>query len=479
MMRCWRLLPTGYPAAALVWLLSACAAVGPDYHRPQVSLPQHFADAGDLQTPERAVIDREWWKVFQDPTLDGLVQSALRDSWDLRLAAARVEEADALLAQAHAALRPEINASGSASRARLSEIAAVPIPPSVAAAHNDFQGQLSSSFELDFWGRLRRADEAARAAALASHDGRAVVELDLVAAVVNQYLLLRALDAQIGVSVASLGNRQDSLRIAGERFRGGLAPELELRQAEGAVAALQAQIADLQQQRDVAQHLLALLTADPELTVAAGELESLPLPPLPPPGLPSDLLIARPDILQAEANLMAANARIGVARAALFPTITLTGTLGSESAAFSRLLSGPSTLWSLVPRMDLPIFDSGRREAVVEQYSAQQQQALASYQQVIQTSFAEVADALSGTRNRARQELALTAQRDAALRALQLAEARYRAGYSPFLEVLDAQRTLNDATLAFLRNREERLANAVRLFKALGGGWQATAEPRG
>ena len=459
--------------AAAALLVAACAAVGPDYRAPVVALPASYAEADGQPAGTDAAIERAWWQAFGDATLDGLVATALQDSWDLRLAMARVEEADAVLAQAHAALRPEVAAGASASRARLSEIAAFPVPASVAAAHSDFQGQLSSSFELDFWGRLRRADEAARAAALATRYGRATVELDLVAALVNQYLVLRSLDAQIGVSVASQANREDSARIARERFRAGLAPELELRQAEGAVAALQAQIADLQQQRAVALHQLALLTGKPGLALEAGDLAALPVPPMPPAGLPSDLLAARPDILQAEATLIAANARIGVARAALFPSVTLTGTLGSESEAFARLLSAPATLWSLVPRVDLPIFDSGRRQAVVDQGTAQQKQALAAYQQAIQAGFAEVADALSGVRHRAEQETALASQRAAAERSLQLAKQRYQAGYSPFLEVLDAQRTVNDATLSFLRNRADRLVTAVQLFKALGGGWNA------
>ena len=273
--------------------------------------------------------------------------------------------------------------------------------------------------------------------------------------------------------------RKESLSIARTRADAGLASALDVYQAQGALADAFAQRREAARQRSLTERALAQLAGRLDLKLAresvAGDLFALPVPPPPPPGLPSALLARRPDIRSAEASMIAANAQIGVARAALFPTISLTASLGAQSAELSQLLSSGAGIWSIGLAAAAPIFDGGRREARVEQAEARRAQALAGYQRSIETAFREVADALVSVEQSAGAEADLAARLEAARNALELSNERYRAGYSPFLEVLDAQRTANDAELAFVRNRQARLAYSVDLMKALGGGWTADA----
>lgn len=453
--------------AALALSLAGCA-VGPDYQRPELELPAAFAVAavGD----GAAVVNREWWQAFDDPTLDRLVQVALRHNADMLQAIAAVERADALLREAGAALLPELGTEASAGRSRTSAAAS---PLGSASTHSSFRAVVLTSFELDFWGRLRRAREAALAQALGSRYARDTVALSLAGAVAQAYIALRALDAQVAVSQQSLENRDRTRRLIRNRYQGGIASPLEVQQAEGAYASAAAQLLELQRQLQLLENQLGVLTGQLDLRIPSGSLQSLPLPPVPPPGLPSALLELRPDIREAEARLMAASANIGVARAALFPAISLTGSLGSESRELSELLGSGSMFWSLGGRLDLPLFDAGRRRARVDQATAVQQEALAGYIGTVRNAFREVSDALVSLRQTAEIEEALAARVAAAQEALRLAEIRYEAGYSPFLEVLDAQRTLNEAELAYISNRQERLTASVLLFKALGGGWRS------
>jgi multidrug efflux system outer membrane protein len=266
--------------------------------------------------------------------------------------------------------------------------------------------------------------------------------------------------------------RKESLSIAGTRADAGLASALDVYQAQGALADALAQRREAARQRALTERALAQLTGRLDLKILHGNLFDLPLPPAPPPGLPSALLARRPDIRSAEASMIAANAQIGVARAALFPTISLTASLGAQSAELSQLLSSGAGIWSIGLAAAAPLFDGGRREARVEQAEARRAQALAGYQRSIETAFREVADALVSVEQSAGAEADLAARLEAARSALELSNERYRAGYSPFLEVLDAQRTANDAELAFVRNRQARLAFSVDLMRSLGGGWQ-------
>jgi len=451
----------------LLALLAGCTTMGPDYKRPEVDLPANFPGEISGETP----VPADWWKLYRDPFLDELVASARSRNADIRLAAARVQEAEALAREAGAARYPEVMAGASAARTRVST-RVIPAPQaSVPLERSQYQLSASTSFELDFWGRLARAAEAAQANLLASRYSQEVVALSLAGATAQAYFTARSLEAQLEVLERAIEVRKESLSIATTRADAGLASALDVYQAQGALADALAQRREAARQRALTERALAQLTGRLDLKILHGSLFDLPLPPAPPPGLPSALLARRPDIRSAEASMIAANAQIGVARAALFPTISLTASLGAQSAELSQLLSSGAGIWSIGLAAAAPLFDAGRREARVEQAEARRAQALAAYQRSIETAFREVADALVSVEQSAGAEADLAARLEAARNALELSNERYRAGYSPFLEVLDAQRTANDAELAFVRNRQARLAFSVDLMRSLGGGW--------
>jgi multidrug efflux system outer membrane protein len=468
-------------------LLLASCALGPDYQRPEVALPARFADEpvnpATATTPPAtntpangtaapAAIQPDWWTLYGDAVLNGLVAEALRNNADIKIAAAQVEEAEALLRQADASLIPEIDLGASGSRSRVSRATALPnVPPLL---RDDRRVALSTSFEIDFWGKFRRGSEAARAQALASVYGREVVALTLVGSTVQAYFSLRSLDAQIAASRSSLVTRQESLDVARDRAVAGLSSDLDVNLAEGARADLAAQLKELERQRSVVEHQLALLTMRAGLQLPAGDLQTLPMPPVPPAGLPSALLDRRPDVRAAEQSLVAANAQIGIAKAALFPTLSLTGSLGGQSAALSNLLNSGARIWSAGFGLALPVFDAGRNLARLDQVKSRQQQSLFGYQRTVAVAFREVADAISNLHQATISETDLQARVMAARNSLELARARYESGYSAYIDVLDAQRTANDAELALIRNRQSRLSYSVDFMKALGGGWDAS-----
>ncbi|GAB7562993.1 efflux transporter outer membrane subunit [Methylobacillus methanolivorans] len=459
--------------AAVALALSGCM-VGPDYHRPETKLPAHFNVAEATQTEGQAALNLDkWWETFQDPVLNGLMDKAFADNLDIAQAVARIEEADAAMREAGAALFPEVTLSGNGVRQKVTQTGAFPLPSHVPALRENYNLQLGTNFELDFWGRLRRAREAARAQALGTYFAKDTVSLSLSGLVASNYLLLRSLEAQIAVSRDSLKSREESLALTKRRLEGGVASILDVHQADVANSNLVAQIADLVRQREIVQHQLAVLTGDLELKVPEGaDIHQLPAPPVPPANLPSSLLEARPDIRQAEQTLISENAQIGVAKAALFPTISLTATYGGESAALNEIMHAPSRIWSAGLGLSLPIFNAGRLSARVDQATARQKQALVSYQSSIQTAFREVNDALVTVRQSREREDALNISQEAAKKALQVSENRYKSGYSAYLDVLDSQRVYNDAALAFIQSRQSRLTATVDLFKALGGGWK-------
>jgi len=452
-------------------LLAGCAAVGPDYERPRLELPGAFPEKG-AEPEAQGEVRPDWWKLYEDAKLEALIASAFARNADLRLAAARIEETDANLREAGAALFPEIDLNFNPNRQRISRNLATPIPPGVPLTRNDLRMTLGTSFELDFWGKLRRGQEAARAAALASRYGRGVVALSLAGLVAQSYFALRSLDAQLAVARESLATREETLDMVRRRLEGGLATELELAQAEGTRADAAALIKDLVRQRALVEHQLAALTGRLELALPPGALLTLPVPPVPPPGLPSPLLERRPDVRQSEEQLVSANAQIGIARAQQLPTVSLTGFLGSESATLSKFLGAGSGIALIGLGVVAPIIDAGRYQARTDAAVARQKQAAAGYQKSVETAFREVADALSSLRQATLAEADYEARAAAARRALAAAKARYESGYSAYLEVLDAQRTANDAELAYLRNRQARLAASVDLMKSLGGGWK-------
>jgi multidrug efflux system outer membrane protein len=455
----------------LVIFTAGCTTVGPDYQRPDIELPSQYpVDEG---RKEISSLPLEWWKLYSDPALDELVASAREKNADIRLAAARVREAEAVLREAGAAFYPEVTGGYSATRSKVSSRTTPPPAAGTSLERSQHTLSASTSFELDFWGRFARASEAAQANLLASRFSRDVVELALAGTTAQAYFALRSLDAQIAVLDRTLEARRDSLAIARARLEAGLASELDVHQAEGALADALVQRRDAGRSRAAVEHQLGQLSGRLDLKLASADLFSLPLPPVPPAGLPSALIERRPDIRSAEQSLVSANAQIGVARAALFPTISLTASLGAQSAELANLLGSGAGIWSLGAGLAAPIFDAGRREARVEQADARREQALAAYQRSIETAFREVGDALVNVEESSGMETDLQARLQAARNALELSNLRYKSGYSPYLEVLDAQRTANDAELAFVRNRQARLAFSVDLMKALGGGWNS------
>ena len=462
-------LSVALPALSLV----ACQMVGPDYFRPKQTLPASYQESQASDAAEAMI--NQWWTLYNDEVLNDLISKASKNNTDLKIAVARIEEADGYMREVGAALFPQVNMDSSASRYKVTELGATPLFNGMSPTRSNYNVILSTTFELDFWGKLRRAQESAKAQALASRFAKDTVDLSLKSLVTGDYLLLRSLEAQIELSKASMKSREDSLALTQRRLEGGVSSALDVHQAEVAYNNLKAQLADLTRQRAIIEHQLAVLTGDLDLKIAAGDIQSLPIPPVPPVGLPSSLLEARPDVRQAEQNLIAANAKIGVAKAALFPTISLTAGLGGESKDLGDVLKSAARIWNGGLSLNLPVFDSGRLSSRVDQASAEKKQLLASYERAVQNAFTEVNDALVNVRQNTEREAALNASQSSASKALEIANNRYKSGYTGYLEVLDAQRVFNDASLAYVQSRQARLTSTVELFKALGGGWVAVA----
>jgi len=443
---------------AVCVVLSGCM-VGPDYKRPDVGVPAEYSEPASTAKPS---IPPQWWALYDDPLLEQLVRDGLERGADVKLAAARLEEAQAALREARALLFfPEIDGNAGASRSRTIQFGTA----------NNFNLGVSTSFEVDLWGRLRRAERSVQDQLLASQYGRDTVAITLAATIARTYFTARSLDSQYIASLEILHATTESLGLAKKRLDAGLTSGLDLYQAQSSNSAAAAQTKEIARQRAAIVHQLGLLTGRMDLRIDAKDINGLPIPPLPPAGLPSDLLERRPDVRQAEAQLAAATERIGVAKAAQFPTLRLTGSFGAQSSELDSLLSAGSTVWSVGAGLVGPILDGGRYRARTEQAEAQAKQAQAVYQRAVESAFRDVADALSNVRLAADTETDLVVRLDAARNALRLAQRRYEQGYSAYLEVLDAQRTLNDAQLQFIRNRQAYLTYTVDLMNSLGGGW--------
>ena len=456
-------------------LMFTGCSIWPAFERPKSELPAAWSGAPAQSLP----VGERWWTLYGDSALDALVTEAFEHNRDLALAAARVDEARALSRVADAQLFPSIDASSVATRARSSAVSPIPLPASVPLVRNDHSVQLNVSYELDLWGRLRGAGNAARADLLATEAARETVRLALGADVVRGYFTLLALDEQVAVTRRTLALREDNLSLQRVRQTAGLIGDYQLRQLEAEVSAAQAQLPALERSRTSEELALAVLLgrsprAITESAVKRGAATGAEAPaPVAPEGLPSDLLLRRPDIVQAEQRLSAANARIAVARASMFPRISLTGYLGSESGALRDLLSGPSLIWQLAFGLAQPIFQGGRLFGEIEAVKAREQQALAQYQKAVQEAFREVQQALSA-QTRAREIFEAETARAIALRdALRLARIRYDNGLVSQLEVIDAERNLLTADLNRADALRARRVAAADLVRALGGGWSA------
>ena len=448
--------------------LISCTLVGPDYKRPDIAIPASYHQ--EVQQSNGANNLSMWWKLYEDPMLNGLMDKALITNTDINAAIARVEESDAYLKEVDAALLPEIDLNSQAIRNRVTTKGSVPISTGL---RKDYLVKLGTAFELDFWGKLRRAKESARAEFVASQYSKDTVELTLQSLLTSNYLLLRSLDSQIVASRQNVQYREEALALTKKRLKSGLVSALDVHQAEAAFNNLSAQLSDLIRQREIIFNQLVLLTGDMQLSIPENTIDALNMPPMPPAGLPSSLLESRPDVKEAEQMMIAANANIGIAKAALFPTISLTTNLGVESAALSNLNKSGSSIWAGGLGLSLPIFDSGRTRAKIDQATAKQKQALSYYESSIQNAFKEVNNALIALREYTEQENDLRLTQEAAKKAMDISSNRYRAGYSGYIEYLDAQRIYNEASMTYIQKRQLRLIASVELFKSLGGGWQS------
>ena len=448
--------------------LISCALVGPDYKRPEVNLPNTYHQ--EVNKENIATDLNHWWKLYQDPYLDDLMDKALNKNVDINAAIARLEEADAYLKQVGAALIPSIDLTSQGNRTKATENGIVP-SSFVKPFRKNFNIQLGTSFELDFWGRLRRAKESARAEYIASQYSKDTVVLSLQSTLASNYLLLRSIDSQILALKDNVGYRKENLELTKKRLESGLISALDLHQAEAAFNNLSAQLSDLMRQREIVANQLILLSGDMNLNIPENKLDVLVTPPIPPANMPSSLLESRPDIKEAEQIMIASNANIGVAKAALFPNIILTANFGRESAELKNIDKTGSNIWGVGLGLTLPIFDSGRAQAKVSQATAKQKEALSYYESSIQNAFKEVNNAIVSLKEYTEQENDLKLTQDAAKKAMDIASNRYKAGYSSYLEYLDAQSVYNDASIAYIQKRQLRLIASVELFKSLGGGW--------
>jgi len=448
--------------------LSACM-VGPDYRRPEVDVPAAWrlgaTEAGEIS-------NIAWWDQFQDPVLSNLVRTALANNKDLEIATANVDQAAAQYGIVRSAQFPQVSGSASAARERSSANTALP----GGRTFSDYGVNLSASFELDVWGKLRRATESARASLLASEQGKGTIVLTVVTSVASGYIQLRALDRQLEIAQRTSQSLAEAARLQRVRFEEGAVPASDYQQAESQYREAVARVPELE--REIAQQenfISVLLGHNPGLIPRGRDIDALLFPAVP-DGLPASLLQRRPDIRQAEQNLIAANANIGVAKAAYFPDISLTALLGLESAQLSDLFKGPSRTWSFGAGVLQPIFNAGRIRSQVAQAEALQRQALHTYEKSIISAFQDVENALIDRTKfgQVREEQAKNVE---ALRSFRnLADLRYREGATIYLEVANAEQSLFNAQLAYVATQAQLFQSYANLYKAMGGGWVDQAE---
>ncbi len=441
-------------------LIQTGCTVGPDYVKPEVDTP---ADWRTTLVHGQQAANLDWWRQFDDPVLDQLVQTALDNNYDLQIAVARVAEFAARVDIARAGRYPQLGYGGDATRS------ATTIPSRIG---NNFQATLNVGWELDFWGRIRRATEAARAQLLASEYGRYSVVLTLVSTTATSYVTLRNLDRQLQIANETLERRAESVALFETQFEGGVISALEVAQIKSEYEAAAVTIPAIEEQITLLENALSALLGQNPGTITRGKsIDELILPSVP-AGIPADILLHRPDVLQAEQNLIAANAQIGIARAEYFPNISLTGLLGLASGDLSDLLDSASKVWAIGGNLSGPLFTGGRLDAQLEVSEAIQQQALNIYLQTVQTAFTEVDNALTST-EKTRQQLSARGRQVSALKDYaRLAKIRYDEGYVSYIEVLDSERLLFDAELEYTRAQSNVYTALISIYKAMGGGWE-------
>jgi multidrug efflux system outer membrane protein len=449
----------------LLWLACTGCALTPDYQRPELGLPEGWQEPSP---PGEAIANLPWWELYRDPELRRLIESALAENQDLAAALARIEEARYQLTFVRADQFPFLDVFGSAGRGRVPRV----------GTSNTFSLDAQLSFEVDLWRRFSRASEGARADLLASEAAYRNVTISLVASVASSYFLLRDLDQRYEIAVRTAAGRRKSLGIIRSRFGKGTVPELDVNQAEIelsiAEAAVQSFDRGVVQTQNALRVLLGRYPGEVERGLALDEQRLLPEVPS---GLPSELLLRRPDVVAAEQSLAAETARIGVAEALRYPSLSLSGSLGAVADELSDLNANEVKAWNLFAGVFQPVFNSGQLKAQAEAQRARTEQALRAYESVLRQAFREVEDALVAIRTLRLEHAARVRQVGAARNAARLSRARYDAGVVDYLEVLDTERTLFSSELDESATRQASLSAVVRLYKALGGGWTPEESP--
>ena len=450
-------------------LLTACK-VGPNYQRPPVQTPNAYRDLSrnpQLQAEAASYADLPWWQVFRDPKLQELIRTALKQNYDLQLATERINAARAQVAVTRSSLFPQVQGTGNFSGGK---------EPTFQTRYNFLTLAADATFQLDLFGRLRRATEASRAQLLATEAARQTVILTLVSDVASDYFALLQLDLQLQITHGTVTNQIDSVKLTTRRLQYGVATKLDVLQAQQVLDTANAAVPDLERQIAQEENALSILLGNYPQDVARGlPLVKQALPPEVPPGIPSSIIERRPDIREAEQNLIAANAEIGVAKADFFPQISLTGASGGSfgrSSAFSSLMSSQIGFWSYGAQVSQPIFTGGALRGNLNLAESLQKQALIAYRQTIQRAFGDVSDALIGyekyrqVRIRQQEYVADLAE------SVRLSKLRYEGGTTTYLEVLDGQRSLFSAELTLAQARGNEYQSLVQVYRALGGGWQ-------
>jgi multidrug efflux system outer membrane protein len=448
-------------------IAAGCITVGPDYQRPAVETPAAFRFA---EPAAQELADTAWWGQFQDPVLDGLVREALERNKDLLIATARIEEFFGRYFSTRGDQFPAAGGSAGAFRQRQTKRGLTRLDDQD-NPYDQFEAFFNAAWEIDFWGKFRRATEAARAELLGTEEARRTVVLTLVSAVATAYVDLRALDQQLEITRRTAESRRDTLAIFDLRFRNGVISEVDLSQAESEYEDALARIPDLE--RAIAQTenaLSVLLGRDPGPIARGAAIDRLGLP-MVPAGLPSDLLARRPDIRRAEQLLIAANARIGVARSLYFPTISLTGAFGAVSTELSNLFTSPARAWNIGVPVTVPLFTAGRIGGEVKAAEAAAEAAVHIYRQAVQNAFREVDDALVERAKSGERLQALERQMKALRNYARLARLRYDEGYTSYLEVLDADRSLFNIELSYTAGQNTLFRSLINIYKSMGGGW--------
>jgi multidrug efflux system outer membrane protein len=464
--------------ASLATAVAGCE-VGPNYERPKVGQPAAFKSQ-PATTRAAAEIPAAWWRLYDDPELDRLVATAHESNQNLRQAVARLDQARALSRVAASFLLPTVTADPSYTRTRSSANRASVItgkPVGLSSASNDWQIPFDLSYEIDVWGRVRRSVESSNAQAAASADDLAVVRLTITTDVATNYYMLRALDAQEQILQETVTAFTEQVRVVSAQLKNGLVSPIDLYQAQAQLEATRAQSRDVQRARADSEHALAILCGQPAATfsVAADPLLKAE-PPAVPVGLPGELLTRRPDVAEAEQNVVSLNAQVGVATAEFYPTFTLTGAAGFESASFDHLLDWKSKIASIGPSVSIPIFEGGRLRANFDAVKAQYQQVVAAYVNQVLVAYGDVEDALTDLHALTDEVERMRAAVVASQGYVTTARAQYKQGLVNYLIVIDAERTLLTNQLTLAQDVNQQMAASIHLIKALGGGWAADAQ---